>query len=147
VRQHEDAQGHRLTEGLLGVEPDSDDMNMAMGAGLGLKAQHYDAALACDAPRLWVEVHPENCTVAGGPRLAWLEAIRSRHPVSLHGVGLTLGADAPPDPNHLRRLSELDRRIQPALGSEHLAWPTWQGAYHPDLLPFPRSTEALERVA
>ena len=123
------------------------NMAMAMGAGLGLKAQHYDAALACDAPGLWFEVHPENYMVAGGPRLAWLEAIRARHPVSLHGVGLSLGTDAPPDPRHLRRLSELERRIQPALVSEHLAWSAWQGAYHPDLLPIPRSTEALERVA
>lgn len=58
--------------------------------GLGLKPAHYEAALACRADGMWFEVHAENYFVAGGPRLAWLEAIRERHPVALHGVGLSL---------------------------------------------------------
>ena len=115
-------------------------------AGLGLKPQHYDAALACSTAGLWFEVHPENYMVAGGPRLAWLEAIRGKHPVSLHGVALSLAADAEPDAAHLKRLVELARRVEPALISEHLAWSTWRGAYHPDLLPFPRTNEALARI-
>ena len=122
-------------------------MTADLTAGLGLKPQHYDAALACRADGLWFEVHPENYLVAGGPRLAWLEAIRARHPVSLHGVALSLAADAAPDTAHLARLAALADRIQPALVSEHLAWSTWRGAYQPDLLPFPRTTEALQRVA
>lgn len=120
---------------------------MALTAGLGLKPQHYDAALACRAEGLWFEVHPENYMVAGGPRLAWLEAIRVRHPISLHGVALSLAADAEPDPAHLDRLARLARRVEPALISEHLAWSTWRGAYHPDLLPFPRTNQALARIA
>ncbi len=116
-------------------------------AGLGLKPQHFDAALACGTAGLWFEVHPENYMVAGGPRLAWLETIRGRHPVSLHGVALSLAADDEPDAAHLRRLAELARRIEPVLVSEHLAWSTWRGAYHPDLLPFPRTSEALARIA
>ncbi len=122
-------------------------MTTALTAGLGLKPQHYEAALACPADGLWFEVHPENYFVAGGPRLAWLDAIRARHPISLHGVALSLAADAPPDPAHLARLAALAGRIQPALISEHLAWSTWRGAYQPDLLPFPRSAEALQRIA
>ncbi len=122
-------------------------MTHFLDAGLGLKPQHYDAALACSTAGLWFEVHPENYMVAGGPRLAWLEAIRSKHPVSLHGVALSLATDTEPDSTHLKRLVELARRIEPALISEHLAWSTWRGAYHPDLLPFPRSTEALVRIA
>lgn len=122
-------------------------MTTFLDAGLGLKPQHFDAALACGTAGLWFEVHPENYMVAGGPRLAWLETIRSRHPVSLHGVALSLAADAKPDAAHLQRLAELARRIEPALVSEHLAWSTWRGAYHPDLLPFPRSSEALARIA
>ena len=122
-------------------------MTTVLSAGLGLKPQHYDAALACPADGLWFEVHPENYMVAGGPRLAWLEAIRARHPVSLHGVGLSLAADAEPDTSHLVRLRELARRIEPALISEHLAWSTWRGAYYPDLLPFPRTDAALVRIA
>jgi uncharacterized protein (UPF0276 family) len=122
-------------------------MATALTAGLGLKPQHYDAALACPADGLWFEVHPENYMVAGGPRLAWLEAIRARHSVSLHGVALSLAADAEPDPGHLARLAGLARRVEPALISEHLAWSTWRGAYYPDLLPFPRTGEALVRIA
>ena len=122
-------------------------MTTALTAGLGLKPRHYDAALACPADGLWFEVHPENYMVDGGPRLAWLEAIRARHPVALHGVALSLAADALPDTAHLARLNELARRIEPALISEHLAWSTWRGAYHPDLLPFPRTDAALARIA
>jgi uncharacterized protein (UPF0276 family) len=117
-----------------------------MGAGLGLKAEHYEHALDCTASGLWFEVHPENYMVDGGPRLAWLEAIGSRHPLSLHGVSLSLAADCPPDLAHLQRLKALADRVQPALMSEHLAWSTWRGQYHPDLLPFPRSHEALQRI-
>lgn len=118
-----------------------------LSAGLGLKPQHYDAALAARADGLWFEVHPENYMVDGGPRLAWLEAIRAVHPLALHGVALSLGADAPPEAGHLARLAALVRRLEPALVSEHLAWSTWRGAYRPDLLPVPRTRAALARVA
>ena len=122
-------------------------MTPCLSAGLGLKPQHYAAALAYPAEGLWFEVHPENYMVAGGPRLAWLEAVREHHPASLHGVALSLAADADPDAAHLRRLAALARHIEPALVSEHLAWSTWRGTYRPDLLPFPRTGEALTRIA
>ncbi|MCW5592690.1 MAG: DUF692 domain-containing protein [Burkholderiales bacterium] len=121
-------------------------MNATLTAGLGLKPQHFAEARDCPAAGLWFEVHPENYLVDGGPRLRWLEAVRERHPVSLHGVALSLAADAPPDASHLKRLRALAGRIEPALVSEHLAWSTWRGAYHPDLLPFLRTGEALSRV-
>ncbi len=122
-------------------------MTSALSAGLGLKPQHFEEALAAPADGLWLEVHPENYLVEGGPRLAWLAAIRARHPLSLHGVALSLAADAPPDAAHLARLAALVDRFEPALVSEHLAWSTWRGAYRPDLLPFPRTDEALARIA
>jgi uncharacterized protein (UPF0276 family) len=118
----------------------------AVTAGLGLKPQHFEQAGRCAAPGIWFEVHAENYTVDGGPRLAWLERIRARHPVSLHGVALSLAADAPPDPRHLERLAALAARIEPALVSEHLAWSTWRGAYRPDLLPVPRTAAVRRRV-
>ena len=118
-----------------------------MGAGLGLKPNHYSDALDCAAEGLWFEVHPENYMLEGGPRLAWLEAIGSQHPLSLHGVSLSLAADCPPDESHLKRFKALVDRVQPALISEHLAWSAWRGQYHPDLLPFPRTVEALQRIA
>ncbi|MFJ3050611.1 DUF692 domain-containing protein [Pseudomonas nitroreducens] len=122
-------------------------MNVSIqpGAGLGLKAEHYTQALDCCARGLWFEVHPENYMV-GGPRLAWLERIAERHPLSLHGVSLSLAADAAPDEAHLLRLRALVERVQPVLISEHLAWSTWRGRYLPDLLPFPRSQAALARI-
>jgi len=120
--------------------------NLLLGAGLGLKAEHYAQALACNAEGLWYEVHPENYMV-GGPRLAWLQRMAERHPLSLHGVALSLAADAEPDATHLRRLRTLIDQVKPALVSEHLAWSTWRGQYYPDLLPFPRSREALTRIS
>ena len=122
-------------------------MSRTLAAGVGLKPEHYEAALGARAEGLWFEVHPENYMVAGGPRIGWLEAIRSRHPVSIHGVSLSLAGEAEPDAAHLERLAELVRRIQPALISEHLAWSTWNGQYFPDLLPFQRTTAALHRIA
>lgn len=115
-------------------------------AGLGLKPQHFDDAHACRAAGLWFEVHPENYMVAGGPRLAWLDTIRAQHPLSLHGVAMSLAADRAPDAAHLDRLAVLVDRVQPALVSEHLAWSTWGGVYHPDLLPVPRTRQALQRI-
>jgi uncharacterized protein (UPF0276 family) len=118
-----------------------------MDGGLGLKPEHYEAAAACTSDGLWFEVHAENYLVDGGPRIRWLEAIRARHPVSLHGVSLSLASDAPPDAAHLRRFATLVRRIEPALVSEHLAWSARGGVSVPDLLPFPRSMAALQRIA
>lgn len=119
-------------------------------AGLGLKPQHYTQALACPAvgPQrgLWFEVHAENYMVDGGPRLAWLDAIRRERPLSLHGVGLSLAGDERPDATHLARLRRLVDRYDPFLVSEHLAWSRKEGIYFPDLLPVMRTHEALDRV-
>lgn len=115
-------------------------------AGVSLKPQHYSEALAASAAGLWFEVHPENYMCDGGPRLAWLEAIRGRHPLSLHGVGLSLAADEDPAPGHLAALKRLADRFEPFVMSEHLAWSQRGEVYHPDLLPFPRSIEALDRI-
>lgn len=116
-------------------------------AGVSLKPQHYAEALACRAEGLWFEAHPENYMAAGGPRLAWLDAIAGDKPISLHGVGLSLAADEAPDKDHLRALRRLVDRCQPMLVSEHLAWSMRRGTYVPDLLPFPRTTAALAFIA
>ena len=118
----------------------------ALTSGLGLKAEHYGEALVCRAEGLWFEVHAENHWVDGGPRLSWLEALRTEHPLSLHGVSLSLAGADPPDERTLAGLAALVRRVEPALVSEHLAWSRQDGIYFPDLLPFPRSDEALRRL-
>lgn len=121
-------------------------MTTGPAAGVSLKPQHYPEALASSAAGLWFEVHPENYMCDGGPRLAWLEAIRERHCLSLHGVGLSLAADEDPAPGHLAALRRLADRFEPFVVSEHLAWSRRGDVYHPDLLPFPRSLQALDRV-
>ena len=115
-------------------------------AGLGFKAEHFQEALANPAAGLWFEVHAENYMVDGGPRLAMLDALAERFPISLHGVGLSLAGVERPDPRHLARLSQLADRCRPCLVSEHLAWSRIGARCFPDLLPFPRTHEALEIV-
>lgn len=121
-------------------------MNTSVDIGLGLKPVHFAEALAASADGLWYEVHPENYAIDGGPRLDWIAAFAIRHRLSLHGVGLSLASDAPPDPSHLQRIRALVERLDPWLLSEHLAWNTWRGVHVPDLLPFPRTTQALRRI-
>lgn len=118
----------------------------ALGAGVGFKPQHRDEVLAHAAPGFFVEIHPENYFMAGGPRLAALEAVRARHPVSVHGTGLSLASPGPLDQDHLAALKALCDRIEPALVSEHLAWNRFGGRYSPDLFPFPRTHGALQRL-
>ena len=116
---------------------------MVPTAGLGFKPIHFEEALAAPAAGLWFEVHPENYMAAGGPRLAMLETLRAARPLALHGVGMSLAGAAEPDRRHLGRLKRLVDRFEPFLVSEHLAWSVTDGRYFPDLLPFPRTTEAL----
>jgi uncharacterized protein (UPF0276 family) len=115
-------------------------------AGLGFKPQHFSEALASPAAGLWFEVHAENYMVDGGPRLAMLEELRSQFPLSLHGVGLSLGSAAEPDAEHLSALKRLVERFEPALVSEHLAWSRFDGRSFPDLLPLPRTNETLTHL-
>jgi uncharacterized protein (UPF0276 family) len=118
-------------------------MSMSPAAGLGFKPQHFDDVMSSMSSGMWLEVHPENYMVDGGPRLAMLDALAARFPLSLHGVSLSLAAAALPDAVQLQRLRRLIDRVQPALVSEHMAWSAWAGRYVPDLLPFPRTHEAL----
>jgi uncharacterized protein (UPF0276 family) len=118
----------------------------ALGAGLGLKPEHYEEALHCRAAGMWFEVHAENYLGVGGPRRGWIEAIRREHPLSLHGVSLSLAGAEPLDAPTLAALARLVRDLQPALVSEHLAWSRFGAAYLPDLLPFPRTRATLQGV-
>jgi hypothetical protein len=118
----------------------------ALAAGLGLKPEHYEEALHCRADGMWFEVHAENYMGVGGPRRAWIGAIRREHPLSLHGVSLSLAGAEPLDAGTLAALALLVRELQPALVSEHLAWSRFGGAYLPDLLPFPRTRATLQGV-
>jgi len=121
-------------------------MSMPPAAGVGFKPQHFDAAMRSTSDALWLEVHPENYMAEGGPQLAMLDALARRFPLSLHGVSLSLAAAALPDAAQLQRLRRLIDRVEPALVSEHMAWSSWAERYVPDLLPFPRTHEALAHL-
>jgi len=115
-------------------------------AGIGLRASHQHEILAAPPDVGWLEAHSENYFAAGGPALAVLERTRARYPLSLHGVGLSLGSTDPLDRGHLRRLKALVERFEPALVSEHLSWSSVGGHHLNDLLPLPYTAEALEHL-
>lgn len=115
-------------------------------AGVGLKAEHYTDILEGLPDIGWFEVHPENYMGEGGPSHHYLTAVRERYPLSLHGVGLSIGSDAPLNKEHMNRLKRLADRYQPGLMSEHLAWSTHDENYYNDLLPVPYTEEVLVRV-
>ena len=116
------------------------------GGGIGLRSPHV-AQIRDERPPIdWLEVHAENY-MGGGPALRALEDLRRDYPISVHGVGLSLGSADGLDAAHLERLARLVERIEPALVSEHLSWSTVGGAYLNHLLPLPYTEEALAVVA
>jgi uncharacterized protein (UPF0276 family) len=114
--------------------------------GIGLKTQHFTEILATWPDLGFFEIHAENYLVAGGPFHHTLGRIRDRYPLSIHGVGLSIGAEGPLDSAHLDRLAALLDRYQPQSFSEHLAWSTHGGAFFNDLLPLPYDPTTLARV-
>lgn len=115
--------------------------------GVGLKAPHYRTIIETLPDIGFFEVHAENYMGAGGPPHRYLAAIREHYPLSLHGVGLSIGADRPLDRDHLQRLKHLIARYAPGLFSEHLAWSSHDAGFLNDLLPVPYTTETLGRVS
>lgn len=116
-------------------------------AGVGLKAEHYQTIIETNPDIGWFEVHPENYMGDGGPPHRYLSEIADRYPLSLHGVGASIGADRPLRQNHIDRLKSLNDRYQPGLFSEHLAWSSHDEIFYNDLLPVPYRQESLDRVA
>jgi uncharacterized protein (UPF0276 family) len=114
--------------------------------GVGYKPQHLPAILADAGPVGWLEIHAENYMGAGGRPLAQLRHLAERFPVSVHGVGLSIGGEGPLDRDHLARLRHLCDWLNPASFSEHLAWSTHDGAFLNDLLPLPYTPATLARV-
>jgi uncharacterized protein len=115
-------------------------------AGVGLRAPHVSQVLAERPPVPWFEIHSENYFADGGPALVALDRIRADYPLSLHGVGLSLGSTDPLDVRHLTKLKRLADRVAPARISEHLCWSSVNGRHYNDLLPLPCTDEALDHV-
>lgn len=114
-------------------------------SGIGLKPEHADGLLLKQRTG-FIEIHAENYMGAGGPPHKYLTALREIYPLSLHGVGLSIGSEAPLDADHLDRLAALMARYQPQSFSEHLAWSTHDDTYLNDLLPIAYDTATLQRV-
>ena len=115
-------------------------------AGVGLKPEHINDILESNAEIGFFEVHAENYMGAGGMPHAQLSAIRQKYPISVHGVGMSIGGESPLDRDHLARFKAIVDYYQPALVSEHLAWSTHDDIFYNDLLPAPYTDETLQRV-
>ena len=115
--------------------------------GVGYKPQHFSDILEDAAPVGWLEIHAENYMGDGGRPLAQLRHLSERFPISVHGVGLSIGGEGPLDPDHLARLKHLVGWLNPASFSEHLAWSTHDSHFLNDLLPLPYTEKTLARVA
>lgn len=118
-----------------------------VSAGTGLKPEHACDIFASGTRVDFFEIHAENYMGAGGPPHHLLRRIRANYPVSIHGVGLSIGGAGPLDRDHLMRLKRLLAEYQPSVFSEHLAWSTHEGVFMNDLLPLPYTAETLARVS
>ncbi len=124
----------------------TDDACLPAQAGIGFKPVHFTDLMGDPHPPAFIEVHAENYMGAGGAPHHMLSVLRERLPLSLHGVGLSLGGAGPLDPLHLARLETLVARYRPAAFSEHLAWSTHDGRFFNDLLPLRYDPASLARV-
>ena len=115
--------------------------------GVGYKPQHFNAILSDAGPVGWLEIHAENYMGGGGRPLAQMRHLAERFPISVHGVGLSIGGQAPLDTAHLARLKALVDWLNPASFSEHLAWSSHDNQFLNDLLPLPYNDATLTQVA
>ena len=135
---------HFLPPGVGGSAPRAG--TLPARSGLGLKPEHFHSILETLPDLGFLEIHAENYMVEGGPYHHYLAKIRSHYPLSIHGVGLSIGAEAGLDEAHLDRLAALIKRYEPQSFSEHLAWSSHGGVFLNDLLPLPYHAETLHRV-
>ena len=122
-------------------------MRPSLGFGLGLRPPHYTAILDSTPAVDWFELITENYLVGGGRPLHFLDAIRARYPVVMHGVSLSIGSTAPLDLDYIARVRRLAERCEPEWISDHLCWTGTDGANLHDLLPLPYTAEALLHLA
>ena len=117
------------------------------GTGIGLRQPHYREVFERRPELAFLEVHSENFFLEGGASMHALERARAAYPISLHGVGLSLGSADRLAEEHLAKLKRLVERVEPALVSEHLSWGAVGGVHFNDLLPLPHTNETLALLA
>ena len=120
---------------------------MPARAGIGLRAAHFADVMNSRPDVGWFEVHSENHFAPAGAAHLALDAVRANYPISLHGVGLSLGGTDLLDLEHVERLKRAIGRYEPGLVSEHLCWSMAGGRHTNDLLPLPYTREALRHIA
>jgi len=118
-----------------------------LGFGLGLRVDHYDTILNSEPAVDWFEIISENYLVPGGKPLHYLDRIRERYPLVMHGVSMSIGSTDPLNRDYLKQLRELARRVEPAWISDHLCWTGVHGTNLHDLLPLPYTEETIDHVA
>jgi len=114
--------------------------------GVSLKPEYFADVDLLAPGDTWFEVHPENYMIPGGPRLEGLLAAAGRFPVSLHGVSASLGGPTLVPDEHFFALRRLIDLVDPAAVSEHAVWSRTNTQYYADLLPLPRTNEALAKL-
>lgn len=129
------------------LDPTAVPKPIPASAGVGLRAQHQAQVIREKPETAWFEVHSENYFADGGAHVAALLKIRESYPLSLHGVGLSLGSADPLNAEHLAKLRRTIARFEPGLVSEHLSWSSVGGRFANDLLPLPYTEEALRHVS
>lgn len=140
------AMGHQTASRIGAISPENLPADLPGRAGVSLKSEHYQTIIEERPDTAFFEVHAENYMGAGGPPHYFLERIRANYPLSVHGVGLSIGTIGPLDQAHLERLKVLLDRYQPQSFSEHLAWSTHTENYFADLLPLPYDEGTLALV-
>lgn len=129
-----------------GASARAQEVTLPPRAGLGLKPEHFRQVVEIWPDLGFFEIHAENYLVDGGPLHHYLTRIRERYPLSIHGVGLSIGGETPLDRTHLDQLARLLERYAPQSFSEHLAWASHGDVFLNDLLPVPYDQETLQRV-
>jgi uncharacterized protein len=117
------------------------------GFGLGLRPEHYEAILNEPHAIDWLEVITENYLVPGGKPLSYLDRVRDRFPLVMHGVSMSIGSTDPIDRDYLKQVRGLAARIEPHFISDHLCWTGVDGKNLHDLLPLPYTEEALRTIS
>jgi hypothetical protein len=129
------------------IQPTPNRGSIPAQAGVGLRSPHHEAMLSQWPSVGWLEAHSENFFSRGGTHIDQLMSLRTHYPLSLHGVGLSLGSPDPIDRIHLQHLKGIVARFEPSLVSEHLSWSSAEGRFANDLLPMPYTDEAVRHMA
>lgn len=122
-------------------------LGLPNGVGVGLRSSHYPHIEAEYPDIPWFEVLSDNYLCDGGPSLSHLEKIRDSYPITLHGVGMSLGSTTPLNQHYLTKLKFLIQRVEPLLISDHLCWTSLNNQHFHELLPLPYTEEAIHHVA